>query len=243
MNSTIVWITGGSSGIGAALIETLPFADARVINISRSGDASGIEHLRLDLSSPQAWTTLEAHLKAEMTHFRGQRAIFIHSAAMAGPFGFVGEVDSSEYQRSVLLNAVAPQILGHAFLSASAGYKGDRYLWLMSSGVVKTIYPGWSSYCAGKAALNHWVLVAGAEQRDRSGGCQILAINPGAVDTPMQDQIREAEAENLPAVDKFRQIQTDNRLQDVRRVAKKIWGLLDDPHLPSGTLVDLRQRS
>ena len=44
MGDTVVWISGASSGIGAALAASVPYPDARVIGISRRRGAHG-EHL------------------------------------------------------------------------------------------------------------------------------------------------------------------------------------------------------
>ena len=35
MSRALVFVTGGSSGIGRAMIDTLPFPDARVLNFAR----------------------------------------------------------------------------------------------------------------------------------------------------------------------------------------------------------------
>ena len=243
MTDTIVWITGGSSGIGAALAASVPFDHARVIDISRSGGASGTEHLPADLADPSTWAAVEAHLHTQLGGFTGSRAVFIHCAATLNPIGFAGEVESLAYQHSVLLNSAAPQVLGQAFLRASAGLECARYLLLISSGVAKTPYEGWSSYCAGKAALDQWVLVAGAEQRRLPNCCFIFSINPGAVATRVQEQIREVDERNFPAVEKFRELYTSGRLRSPKETAQGIWGLIDDRDLKSGALVDLRKRS
>lgn len=242
MADTIVWITGGSSGIGAALIETVPFKDAQIIDISRSGNQIGIEHWSLDLSDPNSWLAVEAKLLSQMVMFTGNRAMFIHAAATVEPIGFAGEVDSLAYRNSLLLNSVAPQMLGHAFLRASAQFSGARDLLLISSGVAKTPYEGWSSYCAGKAALEQWVAVTGAEQRRSSSGCRIFSVNPGAVATPIYSQLSKADERSFPAIEKFRDLLSSDRLKDPKSVAHQIWRLIDDPTLTSGTAVDIRQR-
>ncbi len=51
----IVWISGPSSGIGKALVETVPFDDARMIDISRGERPSRAEHLAADLADPPSW--------------------------------------------------------------------------------------------------------------------------------------------------------------------------------------------
>lgn len=238
MAENIVWITGASSGIGAALAGTVPFGDARVIDISRSGGVSGTEHLRADLADPGSWDTVGRHLRAELGTFTGNRVVFLHCAGTLEPIGFAGEVDSLAYRRNVLLNSAAAQALGHAFLAASAAGAGARHLALISSEAARTPYEGWSSYCAGKAAVEQWVRVVGAEQRRRPHGCQVVAINPGAVATPMLEQIPDADEQDFPEVENFRDLLASGPVNDPKVVAEGIWELLE--HADSGAIVDVR---
>lgn len=236
---TIVWITGASSGIGAALAETVPFADARVIGVSRSGGAPCAEHLPADLSDPASWAAIEAHLHAQLGTFTGTRAVFVHCAGTLEPIGFAGAVDSAAYRRNVLLNSAAPQALGHAFLAVTAGLGCERHLVFMSSGAATTAYAGWSSYSAGKAATDQWVRSVGAEQRRQPNPCRVISVAPGVVATPMQDYIREMDPADFPAVEKFHDLFESGELKDPKDAARGIWALLGRD-LEPGTVVDLR---
>jgi len=60
----------------------------------------------------------------------------------------------------------------------------------IGSGAAHNVYEGWSAYCAGKAAADHWVRTVGAEQQRRGGHCLVVSIAPGIVATAMQEQIR-----------------------------------------------------
>jgi benzil reductase ((S)-benzoin forming) len=236
---TIVWITGGSSGIGRALAETVPFTKARVLDVSRSGGTRGTEHLPADLADPASWAAVEAHLFAQLGTFSGVRAIFLHCAGTLEPIGFAGAVDSTAYRRNILLNTAAPQALGHAFLAAVAELDLQTHLILITSGAATRPYEGWSSYCAGKAAVDQWVRTVGAEQRQRPNGCRVLAVAPGVVATAMQERIRQMDEADFPAVAKFIDLYESGQLRDPKDAAQDIWGLLDRD-LPSGEVIDLR---
>jgi benzil reductase ((S)-benzoin forming) len=239
VTETIVWITGASSGIGAALAETVPFADARVLDISRSGGTRGTEHLPADLADPASWAAVEEHLFAVLGTFSGARAVFVHCAGTLEPIGFAGAVNSVAYRRSVLLNSAASQALGHAFLAAVAGLDLQTHLVLVTSGAATAVYEGWSSYCAGKAAVDQWVRVVGTEQRRRPNGCRVVAVAPGVVATPMQERIRATDPHDFPAVDKFVDLYESDQLRDPEDAARSIWRLFDR-ELLSGAVVDLR---
>ena len=108
--TSIVWITGATQGIGAALARAVPYPGARVINISRRKHLT-LETVVADLADPAAWDRIGAHLQSELASFRGQRAIFIHNANLPGS-GFVGEIDPDLYRRQVMANAAATLVLG-----------------------------------------------------------------------------------------------------------------------------------
>lgn len=229
----LVWISGASAGIGAALAASVPFPDARVIDLSRSGGT--VEHFRVDLSDPLDWVRVEEHFAAELAGYQGDRVVFVHNAGTIVPIGPATTVDPEEYTRAVLLNSAAPQILGRAFLRATADLTCERDLVLLSSGAARKPYPGWSAYNAGKAAVEHWVRTVGAEVN----GCRVIAVAPGVVDTAMQTEIRSVGEKDFPAVDRFRELQSSGELTTPAQAARGIWSVLAGSPA-SGAVLDLR---
>ena len=66
----IAWISGASGGTGKALVQTVPFDDARVIGVSRSEPPAPAEHLDVDLADPSSWETVaESFRKAKRQKF------------------------------------------------------------------------------------------------------------------------------------------------------------------------------
>lgn len=241
MADALVWISGASSGIGAALASTVPFP-ARVIDISRSGGTPGTEHLTADLADPAAWSAVAAHFLDELGRFDGGRVVFVHNAGVVDPVGFAGEVADDAYRVNVLVNSAAPQVLGHAFLRAvrESGYGGSADLVMLSSGAAKRPYPGWSGYSAGKAAVEAWVAAAGSEQRQRGSRCRVLAVAPGVVATPMQERIREASERDFPGVERFHDLHESGQLRKPEDAASDIWRLLERDDIEGGASVDAR---
>jgi benzil reductase ((S)-benzoin forming) len=232
--TALVWISGASSGIGAALAAAVPFPDARVIDISRRGGTPN--HLPADLSNPADWAVVERHFTKELAQYDGDHAIFIHNAGTITPIGPAAGTDPDAYTRAVLLNSAAPQVLGAAFLRASAHLTCERHLILLSSGAAKTAYAGWSSYNAGKAAVEHWVRTVGQEQPANS---HVIAVAPGVVDTAMQSEIRAMDEADFPSVERFHELKRSGSLTTPEAAATGIWSLLTR-NLPNGTCTDLR---
>ena len=234
--TALVWISGASAGIGAALAAAVPFPAARTINISRRA-GSNSEHFEADLADPADWTRVAEHFAQELSAYDGDRVIFIHNAGTITPIGPAAAVDAEAYQRAVLLNSAAPQVLGAAFLRASAHLTCERHLIMLSSGAAKTAYAGWSSYNAGKAAVEHWVRTVGQEQPE--DGCRIVAVAPGVVDTEMQAEVRAADETSFPSVGRFHALKETGALSTTESAASGIWSLLTRD-LANGACVDLR---
>jgi benzil reductase ((S)-benzoin forming) len=231
--SSLIWISGASAGIGAALASAVPFPDARVIDLSRRGGT--VEHFKADLSDPADWKRVEQHFAAELAGFDGDRVVFVHNAGTVVPIGPAAAVEADAYTRAVLLNSAAPQVLGRAFLRATAGLDCEKHLVMLSSGAARNPYPGWSAYNAGKAAVEQWVRTVGAEEN----GCRVIAVAPGVVDTAMQGDIRAVDEQAFPAVERFRDLKRSGGLITAEQAAQGIWSLLDR-RLDSGTVLDLR---
>ncbi|MGH0032196.1 MAG: SDR family NAD(P)-dependent oxidoreductase [Myxococcota bacterium] len=238
MAEALVFISGASSGIGAALARNLPFASGRLFDVSRRGGDVG-EHFAADLADPTDWPRVAALFDREMKGFEGERVVFVHAAGTLQPMGFAGEVDPEGYARQVLLNAASFQVLGDAFLRAARETRAPCTLLNIGSGAAHSVYEGWSAYCAGKAAADHWVRTVGAEQKRHGGRCRVLSIAPGVVATAMQEQIREMSPEEFPEVERFRDLYREGALRDPDEVARELWELLD-VDLENGAVLDLR---
>lgn len=239
MAQNLVWITGASAGIGKALAASVPWPDSRVIGVSRSAVAPGVEHLSFDLSRPSEWLKLAGAISDEARTFCGKRIVLVHAAATVGPLAFAEEADPAEYAASVLLNAAAPLAIGAAFLRATSANDCERTLVQLSSGAARSVYPGWSTYGPAKAAVDHWVRTVGQEQALR-GGARVLAVGPGTVSTGMQESLRRSSEESFPNRSKFVQLHENGALTSPEKAAAGLWGaILSD--LPGGSVVDLRE--
>ncbi|MGI8902712.1 MAG: SDR family NAD(P)-dependent oxidoreductase [Solirubrobacteraceae bacterium] len=237
MAEPLVWISGASGGIGKALAASVPWDGARLIGVCRGAPAAG-EHLQADLADPGSWDLVGRSFQDELAGFSGDRVVFVHAAGTLEPIGFAGEVDSDAYARNVILNSAAGQVLGHLFLAAARNVDARRHLVMLTSGAASSVYAGWASYGAAKAAVDQWVRDVGTEQ-DLRGGVEVIAVAPGTVDTGMQKLLRETEERDFPRRQKFLDLHRAGELADPDRVAREIWTLLDR-ELENGAVIDLR---
>ena len=227
-------MTGGSSGIGAAIARQAAGDGHDVVVVSRRPGPVG-RSVPIDLSTAAGWEGVARLFETEASG--ADRLDCWHAAGTLTPIGFAGAVDPGEYRSNVLLNGAGALLVGEAFLRAVAGSEVEASLVMITSGAASTPYPGWSSYCAGKAAVDQWTRCVGLEQAD-SGGVRVVAIAPGVVDTDMQSQIRRSSEERFPGRQRFVDLHARGELGDPDVVARRMRSAL--PRLVTGSVVDLR---
>ncbi len=217
---SVVWISGASSGIGAALAQSVPFADARVIGIARRAPAAG-EHLPADLSDPASLAAVRASFEEVIGSGELERAVFLHFAGDGAPHGRAVAADPDRYARSVQLNAASGMILGQAFLHACARAGVPAVIVVCSSPGALTENRGMGHYGAAKAALLHWTQVVRAEESESV----VLAVIPWATDTPMLRDAMLQDANENPLSGELRGASESGQLTlaTPEEVAAAVW--------------------
>jgi benzil reductase ((S)-benzoin forming) len=225
---TIVWISGATSGIGAALARNCPYKGAEIINLSRRPHPD-LASVPFDLTRPDTWDAVITNFTERLADFRGQRAIFVHNAFHYRR-AFAGEGPRDEQFGEVMANVVAPLVLGDAFLSASrpaldAGVEVG--LVQMSSAAARMAYPALAIYGAGKAAMEQWVRGVRSEIAFRGSGPWIVAVRPGFVDTPAARMDAALPPERYPAAPALAEsLASGEGVLDADAVAIDIWAAL-----------------
>lgn len=239
MSAHLVVVTGGSSGLGRAVLAAAP-PGAHRVDVSRRGAGDDAEaHIAADLAEVSSWARVGDEIDALISGTRWDRVTVVHSAGVLTPIGFAGEVDTDAYTRNVLVNSAATQVLGHRFVAACVAADTRAEVLFVSSGAARGAPPGWSSYGAAKAATEAWVRTVGAEQQLR-GGVRVLAVAPGVVATAMQDEIRSMSSDAFPSVERFQRMHDEGALRDAAQVARELWAVLDGEAHASGAVLDLR---
>lgn len=218
-------VTGHTHGLGAAIAQALLRRGYTVLGLARSlradwpagGDATR-RQTQLDLSDPQALTAW-MDSGALRSFSRGSRqSLLINNAGQLTPIGPPGEQPPADIARAVALNVTAPLLLSQGFVQATADVP-DRRIVHVSSGAGRNAYPGWSIYCATKAALDHH---ARATALDRIPGLLIASVAPGVVDTAMQAQIRTTPTERFPLRERFEQLKLQGQLTSPEDAAERL---------------------
>ena len=225
-DQVVVWVSGGSSGIGAALVESVPYASARVINIARRAHPQA-EHFEADLLRREDWDRVEAHFR-DVLQAGVEHAYFLHCAGSAQGTGrLVTVTDTDAYADGLVLNAVASPVLGRAFIAAVVATGTPATLMMCSSPASTTALPGMSTYGAAKAGVEQWSRVAAAELGDGPDAPRVFVIVPRAVDTAMLRETMGRRPEEIPLAAWFKSADERGALVRPEDAAAEIWSAID----------------
>jgi benzil reductase ((S)-benzoin forming) len=234
-------VTGSSKGLGKALVDKLlEDKNAVVIGISRQIEPlrDRYTHLSLDLSDTSKLIQACDEIFPQDTY---NELVLINNAGWIGeiaPFGILDPYGILDIHR---INVVAPAILMNAFAKSYKQYSSKKTVINISSGAAGKAVDGWSGYCASKAALNQMTLVAQQEADLHHLGIRYIALSPGIIDTPMQENIRSASAENFSQVKKFQGFKSENQLSTPADTADKVIFLIKNLDTMPGVLLDVRE--
>ena len=169
-------VTGGRSGIGAAVVERLreEGTDVRVLDL-----ADGF-----DVADPDAWEDV------------GPAELACLNAGVISRAGDVAELPVEEYRRVLAAN-VDGVVLGTRWAARTMAPGGAVVATASLAGLVAV--PGDPVYALTKHAVLGWVRSAAAQLEPR--GIRVNAVCPGLVDTPMTAAVRDQlEERGLPLI-------------------------------------------
>lgn len=187
-----VAVTGGTSGLGLALVRALHARGARVAFVAR--DAARVARTAALLPGTHGIVgdvahKLDTHRIALQIHAAlGGLDLLINNASSLGPvpLRLLADTDCEDLEAALATNLVGPFRLTKAVLGAlgAAAREGrPAHVLNIGSDAAITPYPGWGAYGASKAALQHLSRIWDEELREH--GVRVSAIDPGDMDTPL----------------------------------------------------------
>jgi NAD(P)-dependent dehydrogenase (short-subunit alcohol dehydrogenase family) len=181
---SVVLVTGGSAGLGRALVHALADRGWTVITDGRdAGRLAAAVGKRIEVVAVPGDVTDAGHrdaLRAEVER-RGRLDLLVHNASALGrsPLPRLEELTREDFTDVWRPNVGAPLLLTGALLPALVASRG--VLLSVSSDAAVEHYPGWGLYGASKAALDHVTLQWAAENPEISA----YAVDPGDMRTAM----------------------------------------------------------
>src|SRR6516162_1216000 len=187
-----VAITGGTSGLGLALVREFLNRGTQVAFVARHRDSianvtkehPGARGIVGDVSKKDDIHPIVIQILAAL----GGLDVLINNASDLGPtpLALLADTDCEDLERALATNLLGPFRLTKALLgalAASAREGRGAVVVNVSSDAATTAYARWGAYGAGKAALRHLSAVWDAELAPE--GVRFLSIDPGDMDTPL----------------------------------------------------------
>jgi NAD(P)-dependent dehydrogenase (short-subunit alcohol dehydrogenase family) len=187
-----VAVTGGTSGLGLALVRELLGRGARVAFVARTRgrvEAVAREHegahgIVGDVSSKEDIYPVAVQVLGEL----GGLDVLVNNASDLGPvpLQMLSDTECEDLERAFDTNVIGPFRLTKALmgaLAASAREGRGAVVLNVTSDAAVNAYPGWGAYGASKAALHQLSRVWGEEHA--ADGVRFLSLDPGDMDTPM----------------------------------------------------------
>jgi NAD(P)-dependent dehydrogenase (short-subunit alcohol dehydrogenase family) len=186
-----VAITGGTSGLGRALVRDLIDRGADVAFVARHRDVveqvardTGAHGIVGDVSRKDDIHPIAIQILGAL----GGVDVLINNASSLGPVPLVplADTDCEDLELALDTNVLGPFRLTKTLLGslAASAREGRQALVInISSDAAVTAYPNWGAYGASKAALQHLSRIWDAELNEE--GVRVVAVDPGDMDTPM----------------------------------------------------------
>lgn len=230
--SKVAVITGASRGLGAGLADRLAERGFALGLCARSvpsapGHAVTDRLVRsaVDVSDAAAVERF-AH---DVAHQLGPIDLWVNNAGVLGPVAPARSSDPAQISEALLINIGGVIAGSAAFARLSRGWgTGRRVLVNISSGASTSIYQGWSTYGATKAAVDQFTRILAAEEPE----LVVHSMAPGVVDTDMQAMIRASDIEDFPALERFVELSRTGSWNSPAWIADHLAGLVSATFVP-----------
>lgn len=189
-NGNVILVTGGASGIGAAVARHAGAHGARVIavdvapeRLASLADAVGVDARRVDVADPDAVRALVADIDARY----GRIDAAVLGAAIQSRVA-IDAMSDALWRRHQAVNVDG---VFHCLREIIPIMKRQRQgaIVAFTSGLVQSGWPGAAAYAASKGALIGLMKCAAAELRDY--GVRANVLSPGLMATPIWQDVSD----------------------------------------------------
>jgi NAD(P)-dependent dehydrogenase (short-subunit alcohol dehydrogenase family) len=186
-----VAVTGGTSGLGLAVVRAFTKRGAHVAFVARTAEA--VERVARETGAAGIVGDVGKKddiypVALQITGRLGGLDVLVNNASSLGPITLklLGDTECEELEKALAVNLVGPFRLTKALLAALAASaregRGAVVLNISSDAAVNA-YSTWGAYGASKAALRHLSAIWNEELQEH--GVRFLALDPGDMDTPL----------------------------------------------------------
>lgn len=183
------FVTGATSGIGAALARRLHDRGDELVLLARTGDRAG----ELQASYPGSRTVVAdlaapEGIAAAVAGVADRLDSVVHSAGVVD-VAAVADTDPASLAETVTVDLLAPMLLTRALLGRVRRAQGTHVF--VNSGSGLRANAEWASYNAAKFGLRGFA--DALRQEEQPHGVRVSTIYPGRTATPMQERVHAQE--------------------------------------------------
>ena len=185
-------ITGGTSGLGLALVREWHRRGAQVAFVARTredvealaGELPGTAGIVGDIARKTDIHPVALQVAGRL----GGLDVLVNNASSLGavPLALLADTDCEDVEAALAANVLGPFRLTKALLGAlrvSAAEGRGAVVLNVSSDAAVNAYAQWGAYGASKAALRHLSAIWDAELEGE--GIRVVSMDPGDMDTPL----------------------------------------------------------
>ena len=250
-----VIITGHSRGMGLAMARLALQRGHAVLGVSRHTNDSLVAWAHKHGSHMEQWAqdlsdTAETASRLQTwlhTLHPGDldRIALINNAALLSEPAPLEDTPIDALIATTRVGLEAPMLLCQSFLQATRqwvtdGWRGDRRILNISSGLGRRAMASSGPYCAVKAGLDHLSRCIQLDQAHQPHGAKVVSIAPGVIATDMQVQLRSAKADHFPDVGQFVALHAQGMLSTPEHAATQLLDYLARDDFGENAIADVR---
>ena len=192
LTNQVALVTGGGTGVGAAIARRFAAAGARVVIVGRREEplrnvAAGIDSALVETATADVTDRAQvAHLVERVVGAYGRLDILVNNAGVNLPERRLEQLTPENWDMLMEINATGAFNMVHAVLPQMRRQNGGVIISISSiSGVRPSALAG-AAYSASKHALTALSKVVGIEEGDHH--IRATLIHPGDIDTPLLEK-------------------------------------------------------
>lgn len=187
------FVTGGTKGIGAAIVKALREAGARVVTTARTlpdHSMAGVQFIAADLLHPEGCAAAAAGV---LEHLGGVDIIVHVVGGSTAPGGGFAALDDTEWQKELNWNLMSAVRLDRALLPRMIEQGSGVIVHITSIQNRLPLPESTTAYAAAKAALSTYSKSLSKEVAPK--GIRVVRVSPGWVETEAATALIERVAE------------------------------------------------
>jgi 3(or 17)beta-hydroxysteroid dehydrogenase len=230
-------VTGGASGIGAAIASHLRLegADVTLTDIDAAAGVArakelGCRFIQHDVTDPMQWSAVIQDIEREQVSLH----VVVNNAGIEGPFEFA-DVESTEPADWQAIHRVNVQgtFLGCRAAMPALRRSGGGAIINISSTAALAATPEFAAYGASKAAVRHLTMSVALHCARDGSRVRCNSVHPGIVRTPMLERICQSIAKRRgttqeEVLEQFRASIPQGEFQEVEDIADSVLFLASD---------------